>query len=281
MKIGWIIEAGYIEQEHNNDSWNSVIEELQNEGFPIKVINYKSHLTNDYRWDLDDVNIIGLIGTIGFVKNYHKFFQGPPLYPLFDPELHYYSRYQHKIEKNYLLNTDGFILPFVEISKKRQLETIKTPVFLRPDQALKVCEAEIVSDQSSLYSWISDKQRFSGVQDTTFFWLFPKKELGTEYRFAVVDKEVVSGSVYVKNGKVDISEDVHKHIFGFARYVAKEKIELNESSYILDVVETKNKKLKIVELNSLSTSSYYAMDIKKILLASSKVLINIAKEWEP
>lgn len=108
------------------------------------------------------------------------------------------------------------------------------------------------------------------------------KEISQEYRFFVVNKEIVSGSSYKLNGKFFESENIDDGAILFA----KEMIGLfNEDNYALDIAKVNNE-YKIVELNCINSAGFYKNDLFKFVIAienyyeNKKMELNVSKKMK-
>ena len=278
MRIGWLLQQHYLDTEDHGDALVSVIKA---QGFTVQIVDWAPGNRTQYAWQGEAVDIIGVIGTIGFVRRFHEDFEGPPLYPFFSEEVHRYSHYQHKIPREHLLNSRGCLLPFAEVARRPVEEMLSLfggeRIFMRPDQALKVCEAQCL-DASNFSQWLHDSARYTGLSPVSLLWFFPAQSVGNEYRFVVADKKIVTGSQYLDgDDKLAIKKDVPRAAKIYAEHVAP-MISLDERVYILDVAEVAGG-YKIIELNAFSTSGMYAGDKAALIHAASLQLSLIAHEW--
>ncbi len=136
---------------------------------------------------------------------------------------------------------------------------------------------------------VNDSKYFAGrVFDTTEFSAWQKQvcELGldygnsltpdtlvqlalpqrifAEYRYWIVKGEIVTRSLYKRGDRVIYSDEVDER---FDRYVEARLAEwLPLETFVLDVCDTENG-LRIVEINTLNSSGFYAADVQKLVLA--------------
>lgn len=85
--------------------------------------------------------------------------------------------------------------------------------------------------------------------------------MGPEYRFFMVDDNVVASSKYAESGRADFLSDVPAHIREFSKKIALEY--KPDEAYVLDLTEY-NGQIKIVEYNNINTSALYCSDINKL-----------------
>lgn len=103
------------------------------------------------------------------------------------------------------------------------------------------------------------------------------KMICAEYRFWVVRGEIVCASTYKVGKTVRYSDDVASYLFDFVRNRVGEW-EPHEA-FVIDVCEISNRSewddgepgqpntVKIVEINTLNSSAFYACDIPKLVIA--------------
>lgn len=87
----------------------------------------------------------------------------------------------------------------------------------------------------------------------------PLRSVGQEWRFVVVDREVVAGSGYLAEGRKAVAQAPDSEAWRFAARVASE-MEPPEPVYVLDVCETPEG-LRLLELNPFSGADLYACDL--------------------
>lgn len=207
--------------------------------------------------------LVGVWGSIRFVRETNKWLKGRDWFSSFPSCLHFYHKYQHLVPDVIKLNTKNMMLPFASLKEcdfawLQGLAGSSGNVFLRPDQALKVCEAESVSERN-WSDWLSYTGRYTGVSDTSLFWLSKAldEEILCEYRCLVESGKVRSISSYgfkIEPKNEDLDTELHRSASELASL-----IKLDEQAYIMDIAKTKEG-FKVVELNALSTSGAYELN---------------------
>lgn len=275
MKAGWILQAYYLDNEPEGHLITKALDTLK---VPYMIVRWETSSFNDFIWDKETVDIVGAIGSISFIKKFHKNYKGPELYPFFDNQLHYYSRYQHQIPKDKQLNEPGYLLPFDEIKRQNPKKIFggNESLFFRPDNALKICEAELVSI-NDFDRWLHYTSNNTGVGGNSFIWIFNPKEINAEYRIVISEGRAVSYSQYMKSNSIFIDNQENKEIVSFAEDCVK-FIDIVDSIYIIDLAETPSG-IKLVELNAFSTSGMYAGNKLSIMDQATKQLEKVSDEW--
>jgi hypothetical protein len=195
-----------------------------------------------------------------------------PCFDMFSPELHHFSNYQHQIPSQLKLNSKGLVLPFSECSEisfdalcQRLGTDPDDGVFMRPDPALKVCEAQALNSLD-WDSWLNYTKRYTAVLPSTFLWWFPVVDIQKEYRCFIQDGKCISASTYGFEVEPENVDD-DGVLRDFVEFVAK-GIELDDPCYVIDVALTQQG-LKVIELNCAATSGIYQLD-----------LVRLAKAWK-
>lgn len=85
-----------------------------------------------------------------------------------------------------------------------------------------------------------------------------------EYRFWIVKGTIVTRSLYKRGDRVMYASDVDER---FARYVEERLLEwAPHETFVMDVCDTPDG-IKIVEINTLNSSGFYAGDVQRLVLA--------------
>lgn len=275
MNIGIVFQKHFIDNEADG---NNILVSLSKLNIPNMIIDNSLFSSELFTWDKEPVDIIVFIGTINFVKNFGKIFKSNiPCFSFFSNEFHKYSSYQYLISKDVLLNHDGFVLPYSEIKKRgyKMLNKISNSkdIILKPDNCLKITETSSVSNNEDFEKWLNITEKFSGINESSFFWIFPKSEIINETRCIIYKNKLVSASFYIKNGEIYSEINKSKELEFFVNEQAK-NFDFQDEIFVLDVAEVKRNEIldfKIIELNCLSTSGTYKINkdiyINKIVSA--------------
>ena len=86
----------------------------------------------------------------------------------------------------------------------------------------------------------------------------PVKEIGREWRFVIVERNVVAGSAYDPAGRTALPVALDAEAASFASSVAA-KIPAPAAAYVLDVCECGGE-LRLLELNPFGGADLYACD---------------------
>lgn len=135
--------------------------------------------------------------------------------------------------------------------------------FIRPINDLKTF-AGMVTDTPDFEKWFDhEMDRWGTIDPSTLVSITTYKKIHAEYRFFVVDHQVIDGSQYRKNG-VFAKKHVEQHddIFSAAQKLANGW--MPNEVVAMDVALT-DLGVKIVEFNCFNCSGIYDHDVPKIV----------------
>lgn len=140
--------------------------------------------------------------------------------------------------------------------------------FFKPNQDTKSWVAEVITRDDFLA--FRDKilgipeGEFSTVTRDTEYMASSVKVIDAEYRFFVVEGEVVTWSMYKRGDTVFYDANVDPYIVAFAQKMVN--LYQPDRAYVMDVC-TVNGECKIVEFNTINSSGLYAIDVQKFVFA--------------
>jgi len=147
-------------------------------------------------------------------------------------------------------------------------------IFMRPSSSLKTFASLVVS-QEDIHQEIQALQQISSVTNDTLICLAPSQTLGQEYRLTIVHGQVITGTRAPYEESYPDPETIPQDVWALAHHVVQHTWQ-PDLAYICDVVVTP-KGPRVVELNSMSSSGWYGLDLSKLIPA----LNHIAQaEWE-
>jgi hypothetical protein len=111
--------------------------------------------------------------------------------------------------------------------------------------------------------WITE---FSHLYPDETFLLSPVSEpLEAEWRFFVVQGEVITGSIYRKTNIKCRNLPMDPKALDYAKQAVKEW--MPNPNIVIDIALTRSNKYKVVEFNSINCSGFYNSDMKKFIEA--------------
>lgn len=166
-----------------------------------------------------------------------------------------------------LLNDDYVILPYAEVKRRQWNDAI----FIRPDAVTKAFAGFLIP-KTELAREFSALDQISNPDPEMLVVVAPPKNIRAEFRFVIVDRQVVTGSEYRWDGKMDVRIDVHPDCEAMAWQVAQRPWQ-PDIAYTCDVALVEIDGVivpRVIELNTMSCSGLYACDTRKIVAALEK-----------
>ncbi|MCE3606086.1 ATP-grasp domain-containing protein [Massilia sp. P8910] len=129
--------------------------------------------------------------------------------------------------------------------------------FIRPSEDNKAFDG-MVMDSEMIANWRRDPAK-AHLQKIDVI-VSPVKAIYREYRLFIVNRKVVTGSVYRIGGRAEISPDVEDDVLDYARGVIDRWTPAQ--SFVMDVCLTQEG-LKVIEFNNINSSGFYAINVPK------------------
>lgn len=197
-------------------------------------------------------------------KNMNLYFT-PGFYAQSDK--HAYSGFSPYYGK-YMLNSDFILLPFAEIVRRRPKNLRwNGEIFIRPNSTSKIFTGQVLTEENFDFE-VNSLNQLSGVTNETLCVVSSAVDIDAEFRFLIVDHEVITGSEYRWDNVLDIRSDVQPEAQAMAETIAKQEWQ-PDRVFICDIA-MHNGKAYLLEINPFSSSGLYAMDTRKIVQAVSK-----------
>ena len=269
MKPLWLIN-------NIDDKKAPLIDAFKATGTDFKAFEFKnSHDTIDFPFEGTALRPVVLHGSKQFVehiqKNYSDFVC-PGAYGT-HPENTKCSEYYPHIPQDILFNKEYFFTTWAEFCRNYQFyfDLFKaTALFIRPNSGFKTFAGQPIY-LNNVEDQIATLDRCTGVWYNTLILISSFKAFqANEYRFVVVENEVITGSAYNWDTKANKPE-YPRECWHIANIVAKGSWQL-DTAYVCDVVITPEGP-KVLELNSFSCAGMYACDRMKIVEAVNKLAI--------
>ena len=156
-----------------------------------------------------------------------------------------------------VLNADGYEITLRDVPERLDDGEL---YFARPNDDLKLFPGMVV-DKRELMTVVNNTDQLDSS-----VWLASPKTVKSEWRFFIVDHQIVTGSQYRSRGYLNIQKAVPAGAWAFADHAVIKLCNVGSGTYILDICEY-NKEYKVVELGCLNAAGFYACDIDKIVKA--------------
>jgi hypothetical protein len=269
MNSKWLLDS-YLLQTSYHDDMSEIIKSL---GFEYIVEDYVPLLNKANNIHFSDDDCVVMYGSIGFIKNYSKG-------RLFIPGAYYQEKeleslsYMSKIDKfDLLANSNHVFTTFKDLVNRKEFfyDIFNTEkIFIRPNSGFKTFTGLPIHFEE-FDSEINSLNQLTSVTDETLVLVSSCKRMGAEYRFFIVDRQIITGSQYKDKDGLHIRKEYSNEAFSIAQQMAKNKWQ-PDLAYACDVGIV-NGEPKIIELNAFSSSGFYACDIKQLLSAVNEIAV--------
>lgn len=187
------------------------------------------------------------------------------------------SYYMSQLPRELFFNDDAIYLPFGMISERKDTlrDLFSDHIFIRPDSGFKSFTGFGVKMKDLDFELSSLKQtKNPGSHEMCL--IARSKPINAEYRIVVCEKQVITGSQYRWDGRMDVRIDVHNNAWSFAQdKVANQPWQL-DTCYVVDIFLDENMNPKIGEFNSFASAGLYNCDVDRIVEAASSAAL---REW--
>lgn len=159
-----------------------------------------------------------------------------------------------------LLNDDFVILPFAEMVRRRTAGW-NGNVFIRPNAVTKDFTGFSIPEER-FDQEINALQQLARPDPDLLVVVASAKPIDAEFRFVIADRQVVTGSEYRWDGRLDIRRDVHPVCEALAWEVARRDWQA-DTVYVCDVALVEGRG-RVLELNTFSAAGLYACDTREV-----------------
>lgn len=146
-------------------------------------------------------------------------------------------------------------------------------MFIKPSRDLKAFNGGVIQAGTTIESFVKSSQYQSFYVDETVV-IAKLVQIYSEYRFFVVDKNVVAGSQYRKGNQLYINGDIDPEVLQIAKEYAL--LYQPHDIFTMDIADTPNG-YKIIEYNCWNASGLYNSDSVKLFYEVNN-FISIKKE---
>lgn len=180
---------------------------------------------------------------------------------IYSPKFFEPSFYSQYIERENFLNKDYILLPFGQLIyfKDKLFHFFNTEkLFIKSNKNDRSSNPFIVEYSNYDHEILKFKQTYKIYDEEIFFITEHKKISEIEKRFWICDGEIIAEGYYSFNNCKNFNYDILRDKNTTEKFVMKsvEKFLDIENWFTVDICIS-NKDLKIVELNSFSTSGFY------------------------
>ena len=151
--------------------------------------------------------------------------------------------------------------------------SINGRAFVRPIEDTKVF-AGAVFNEDEFAEWqhricvLNEHPNGTTISNDTLIQICSLKQIYSEYRFWIAKGSIITSSLYKMGEKVRYENGAPDTIVKFVRDRVAEWEP--DDAFVIDVADTPNG-FKIVEINTLNSSGYYAADMQKLVLTLDEI----------
>jgi len=245
--VKWLLEPDVFDEEQ------PIIDALDRLGLEYETVKFGKPY-EDYLKAFKDDDCVVFHGSFQFgklIQEKTKWFPGVfGNLPKFECS-YYYPRLDG------LLNSDYIMIPFGELNRFRHrlIEMFGERFFVRPSNCYKTFTGQVVSKET----WDKDLELigFYKTAPEDIIIIAPEVKIAFEWRFLIIgDGDILTGSQY----KSEDREQPTKEAWYFAQSIVDEADYDPDSVWVLDVCQTVDGDIKIVEAGPFSCCALYNCD---------------------
>lgn len=152
------------------------------------------------------------------------------------------------------------------VTKLKDLDPPINPFFIRPNEDTKSFSGTIMThcDFNSWRDKILKIVDYSTITGDTLICVSSLKEIQQEYRFFIIDKEIITASQYKLNGQFfQRSNTIDSHLTDFVENMIQKHEPIR--AYVMDIAVI-NGEFYVLELNCINAAGMYDIDVAKFIL---------------
>lgn len=230
--------------------YDRIIDVIRRMGLEYEIIKVGNEESFSFDSERKDVFCFGSIKLARLAKK-NDWFPGSLMNDNHDYMI--YSKYW----KDYLLNTDSHIQDILSPVDFRNGKK-----FIRPTKDSKIFTGKVFD--SSEWDAMLDKISEKAKQKETMIQVANPKKIFQEIRCWIVNKKVVTASIYKVGNNVRYTEFTDTDGLDFANKMAS--IYQPADAFVLDICRTENG-WGIVEMNCINSAGFYAANLQKLIIA--------------
>jgi len=172
---------------------------------------------------------------------------------------YYYPRFG-----DFLLNKDYVMLPIGDLKRRfrffSNLLGLDNEVFIRPNSGYKTFTGDLVRVND-----VDSFVRYSRTDPQDLVIVSSPRKIGREWRLIVVNNKVITAGQYKKDSEIARDKDVPEIVLKFGQYVLERVKYEPDPAWTLDICETDDNNLWVLETNSFSCAGLYACDCEAVV----------------
>lgn len=175
----------------------------------------------------------------------------------------------------HLLNSDYIMCGLNDVLRHK--DKYHGDIFIRPSNGYKTFTGQVLQRDHFEEQLNTLLKSYGGVEPGTLVLLAPAQKIAEEYRFIVIDGQVVSGATYFDATNIGtlnphydkLCTDMQATSFA----VDMSQIYQPDKAFTIDVCKLEDGQYKLLELNSFNCASIYGNDYDKVVAALNELII--------
>lgn len=258
-----------IEDFMGDNSTHPLVDEVTKQGFECKVIKYKPFGLTAIDFYPKNGCVI-FQGSICFAKHIQS--QKLGWYPgvICDWDKYKCSSYYTSYGK-YLLNSDYVMMPLAEVYRRKDKLLENYGEFhIRPDTGDKVFPGAVLNKNSfhnNTWKFIESQAKLDQL-----VVISSRKNIEREWRIFCRGNEIITGSLYQERFKTKIIPGIPDNVTDYAEEIVNNTVH-PDKMYCLDICETSDGKLALLEIGAFSVAGLYGSDLSELVRVASEVAV--------
>jgi len=274
--VNWLIEKYVF--EHYQDK---LADAVKRSGNPVMLYDESEKSLEDICKRFGEEDIVFLHSSLQDGRRMLRL----PIYPGTFLTLENYECYNYYgYFGDHLLNAKYMMMGIGDLPRRAQhvFNYFDTDsIFIRPSNGWKTFTGQILPKDNFADKYDTLIKSYGGIDPGTLVLLAPIKEIREEWRFGVVDGNVVSGALYMNGENRGEWEAIcdkgceDRGAWDFAWDMSK--LYQPDPAYTIDICRTAGGEYKVIELNSFCCASIYGANYDKVVHAINELC---RREWK-
>jgi len=273
-QVTWILEQTKFANDF--DSTNRIGYLVQELGHKVVTFPYIPFGGTDYSFIKEVENPCIFYGSYGGMKNLRNYLEinkceaCPSIW--YDDYNFSCLSYYEKLKPLIFQKQHEFLI-FGKISKEidRLCEKWQSDsIFLRPNLNFKSFTGNIISKKDSAI-WLKYLKNYNQLEDSELCVAAKPQSIDGEWRFVVINGEVISGSQYRDGITIDIRKEYPEEAWQVAEQAAK--LWQTYPVFIVDICQSKDG-FFVLEIGSWNFAGLYRCDLRKIVEEINSLLLS-------
>lgn len=274
MTPKWLIQDVFADRENVP----LLVDEIKKQGMEVKIASQDAHHHKSFLDMFEPTDCVITYGSLQFegqVNREAKWIPGAYCTLANFDCTKYYPMYGDS-----LLNSNYIMLPYGELERQKEFLfdklSIDRTVFIRPNRGNKVFTGKAIykEDWNKEIGYLGYYQ----VKPEELCVVAEPRNVVDEYRFVVVDGEVIAGSQYKQDDVVVKEPGYPQEAFILANNLAKRY--QPDRAFVLDICKTRAGNYYLLEINSFSAAGLYACDLEPVVREVSRIALAEWKEYQ-